>query len=436
MVAVKLYFLFLLVTLCKSKRSLVPQAISQLVQSHFSESSETVQVYYNSERLEILDETLKLLRDEQEVKVTKLGAEIENSENFTYNYKNAIFLVDTMDNYNDYVVSAFQYGKLRDWIYLSLVIYCEGLTRSKVETMITQYSFNTFLIEENEEISLHAMTMYTEKQCDVPQLIQINRFSAQQRKWSTDNYFSLKIENCHGCIINIEFFFQRKGISKVTFSEDGKLIIADGALIEMMKTLSTHLNFTINYPYVYRNDTWIIAIVPLVTVTYDDAFFISDPVYYESDIFVVPSGEPYMPWEKLLLPFDNMTWMWLGTAFTIGFVVILLIRVSRSHSAHEFVIGSNVTTPTLNIVAIFMGIGQGVLPPRNVSRIFLICFIWFSLIMRTAYQGKYFEFITSNVIKKPVATIEEAFDKNFTFYNDATIDNTLTFYDDYRHIKR
>ena len=433
MVAVKVYFLFLLATLCNSKRSYVPQAILQLVQSHFNEKSETVKVYYNSDRLEILDETLKLLGDVKEVEVTKLGAEIESSENFTYNYKNSIFLVDNMDNYKDYVFSAFKYGKSKDWIYLSLVIYCEGLTRSAVETMITQHSFNTFLIEENEEISLHAMTMYTEKECEVPQLIKINRFSVQQRKWTTDKYFSLKIGNLHGCMISIEYFFQRKGLSSVKFSEDGKLVTAEGVLIDMMETLSIHLNFTVDYSG-KENNSWLIATKPHEKMD-QDGFFVTDPVYSESDIFVVPSGEPYTPWEKLYLPFDNMTWMWLGVVFTTAIFVILLIRTSESYSAHEFVIGSNVTTPLLNIVAIFMGIGQGVLPRRNVSRILAICFILFSLIMRTAYQGKYFEFITSHLIKRPVATLEEAFEKNFTFYTDDTIDDQHSFFETHEILK-
>ena len=85
---------------------------------------------------------------------------------------------------------------------------------------------------------------------------------------------------------------------------------------------------------------------------------------------------------------------------------------------YDFVIGSNVKTPTLNVIAIFMGIGQILLPQRNVSRIMFMCFILFSLIMRTAYQGKYFEFLTSDMRKKPTQTTEELKDKNFTVIMD------------------
>ena len=106
--------------------------------------------------------------------------------------------------------------------------------------------------------------------------------------------------------------------------------------------------------------------------------------------------------------------MWLGITFAVAFLVILLIKVSKSASMYEFVIGSNVSTPSLNVIAIFMGIGQILLPQRNVSRFLFINFVLFSLIMRTAYQGKYFEFLTSDMTRKPIQTIEELQDKNDT----------------------
>ena len=106
--------------------------------------------------------------------------------------------------------------------------------------------------------------------------------------------------------------------------------------------------------------------------------------------------------------------MWLGITFAVAFLVIFLIKLSKSTSIYEFIIGSNVATPSLNVVAIFMGIGQILLPQRNVSRFLFMNFILFSLIMRTAYQGKYFEFLTSDMRRKPMQTIEELKIKNFT----------------------
>ena len=83
---------------------------------------------------------------------------------------------------------------------------------------------------------------------------------------------------------------------------------------------------------------------------------------------------------------------------------------------YDFVIGSNVTTPSLNVIAIFMGIGQILLPQRNISRFLFIGFVLFCLIMRTAYQGKYFEFLTTDVRRRPVSQIAELKEKKFTLF--------------------
>ena len=144
----------------------------------------------------------------------------------------------------------------------------------------------------------------------------------------------------------------------------------------------------------------------------------SDPIYSTSNLLIVPPGKFYMPWEKLLMPFDEQTWMWLGITFAIAFFVIILIKLLRSTSMYELVVGSNVVAPALNVVGIFMGIGQILLPRRNVSRFLFMNFILFCLVMRTAYQGKYFEFLTSDIQKKSIATIEEGAEKGFSIYMD------------------
>lgn len=55
------------------------------------------------------------------------------------------------------------------------------------------------------------------------------------------------------------------------------------------------------------------------------------------------------------------------------------------------------------------------LPGRNFARFILMVFILFSLVMRTAYQGKQFEFLQKEMKKKNVQTIDELMLRNYTF---------------------
>ena len=259
------------------------------------------------------------------------------------------------------------------------------------------------------------MTMFTKRQCGEAQLYETNRFSALKGKWTTDEFLDPRMENFYGCQLSIKLGHNELPFLKWEVGVGGK-ILADGVLVKTIEELSVLLNFKINF----TTETVCDLLLDTTTITVEDEYVqpSSNPIFSTSDVFIVPPGESYTPWEKLLLPFDKETWMWLGITFTIASLVVLLILLQRSNSMYDFVIGLNVATPYLNIIGIFMGVSQNVLPHRNVSRFLFTSFILFCLIMRTAYQGKYFEFITGDVRKKPITSIEELKEKNMDVYFD------------------
>lgn len=119
-----------------------------------------------------------------------------------------------------------------------------------------------------------------------------------------------------------------------------------------------------------------------------------------------------------MLPFDDTTWMLFALVFIIAFAVVALLKLSKTSSISTFVFGENVSTPGLNIYAVFMGIGQQTLPFRTIARILLMNLVVFSLIMRTAYQGKFFEFLTTDPHKRSLSSIEDIIEKKFPLYTE------------------
>ena len=426
------YFVFMFMVLCESQGSLVPQAILQLVQSNYGKRSMMIEVFYNSRKVKILGATLKLLKSEKYVKITqidmddlrKFGGPMtckldSNRDCVKLFFYDAIFLFDTVKNYQKFIKKFYSYPS-RIAVEHNHLVHCENGGKNNIQEIITRSTYESFLIEKIDQISLNTMTMFTEKKCRAEQLVEINRFSRMERKWTTEKFFMPRIENFHGCELFIGLWpFRERGlpILSVTAEKNGTKA-ADGAAFDMIVTLSTPLNFTLSHKKVLsyeESKTYDFTIgANALELTLDPYSPSSDPIYSTSDIYVVPPGELYTSWEKLFLPFDWATWMLLGITFATAFLIILLIKVSKSRSIYDFMIGSTMTAPSLNVVAIFMGIGQTLLPQRNVSRFMLMCFILFSLIMRTAYQGKYFEFLTSDMSRKPMQTIEELKDKDFT----------------------
>src|SRR5690349_25032442 len=117
------------------------------------------------------------------------------------------------------------------------------------------------------------------------------------------------------------------------------------------------------------------------------------------------------------MPFDFFTWALIASTFLASFLAILILYFVK-RSIRDFVIGSNVMAPSLNVVQIFFGISQIVVPRTNFARYLTMLFILFCLIIRTAWQGKMYEFMQKDVAKPEPETVEEMIEQGFTFYTE------------------
>jgi len=141
--------------------------------------------------------------------------------------------------------------------------------------------------------------------------------------------------------------------------------------------------------------------------------------------FVIPQGELYTEWEKLFLPFDEATWLLIVMTFAAAFAVIIIISNFAPQFVKNFVFGRNITTPALNVLKIYFGLGQMVLPGRNFARFLLTLFTIWSLIFRTCYQGLLFEFLVGDGRKPAIKTIDELLERNFTYHTLRSHCNSL-----------
>jgi len=129
----------------------------------------------------------------------------------------------------------------------------------------------------------------------------------------------------------------------------------------------------------------------------------------------IPPGDLYTSFEKILLPYDEETWLGLLLTFVIATITVRVIK-SISKNISNLVFGATVQSPTLNIFQAFFGIGQTNLPKNNFGRIILTSFLLWCLVIRTAYQGKLFEFTTTAMRKSEMQNLEELRLNNFTLY--------------------
>jgi hypothetical protein len=119
--------------------------------------------------------------------------------------------------------------------------------------------------------------------------------------------------------------------------------------------------------------------------------------------------------EKLVLPFDQKTWTGLEIIFGMAAIVILIIYRLPEKSI-KIICGISAKKTIFFIFQIFFGISEKKSPKENFSRIVLTSFIFWCMVMRTAYQGKLFEFTTTALKKPEIKTLQDLQLRNFTLY--------------------
>lgn len=311
-------------------------------------------------------------------------------------------------------------------------IYIDSTTMEEIELIIKftfphQYSY--FLFEEGDFIRLMTFVWYTPNKCSTPQLIEVNKFNKASMKWQNKVFKIEKFKNLHGCILNFEFDQgQPEYLIKEAKREGKNLIVKKclGYLCNVAEDIKKSLNFTyvsyIEYDEtrIKINFSWQVTHLNVASRFRDgksSTSWISScmrPIKADNLYIVITPGEKYNGYEKLLLPFDKPTWFYI--AFTFGVAFASVFVASFSQTMRDFVFGPNVPTPGMNIVRALFGISQVQMPVRNFAKFILILLLIFTLIIRTAFQGKMFEFLQKDIRKPTLETIEELMEQSYTFF--------------------
>jgi hypothetical protein len=145
-------------------------------------------------------------------------------------------------------------------------------------------------------------------------------------------------------------------------------------------------------------------------------FFEFTSAYYDALIyFVVPPGRDYTSFEKLIYPFELTSWIFILMFLLIGIFVIFIIE-RRSIIIQNFVFANDVKSPYLNMLNGIIGGSQHVLPKYNFARFILMNFLLYSIVIRTLYQGSFFELLKSNKRHEPAQTIDEMIERDYKFF--------------------
>lgn len=305
------------------------------------------------------------------------------------------------------------------------------LQQNKIETTanemtdILQYEY--FIIEEEFYIRIMTFIWYSPEMCSEPQLIEVNRFDKSIRKWLKKTFIIEKFQNFHGC--ELVFGIRAQGVSGDYTILGDEIFKTFGYNLKIAEELSRSLNYVAMYNPEYSDgsffDEYLLVDFVFSLGSINEHYYYSQsnqkpPFYTYPYIFlpntmIVPPGQEYNTYEKLLLPFDLATWALILFTLLAAFLTIIIVSLTTK-SIRDFVFGSNIASPSLNVAMIFFGSPQFNLPKHNFARFLTMLFVLYSMIIRTAWQGKMFEFMQKKMTKDAVRSVDEMIEKNFTFY--------------------
>jgi hypothetical protein len=265
-----------------------------------------------------------------------------------------------------------------------------------------------FLMNETEtSIELVSSFMFTEKKCKANQLKTINRFSVKRTmQWKKSIFYPKKYQDFHSCSLSV-CYDQRIGLKAIERT--------------IIHQLSDFYNFKIVIKaFDAMNKTAAIAgncdlVMLQIPNTRDTRYIVSVTLESQNLKFVVPPGNPYSTFEKMFMMFDIQLWIAIIATLFACCGTIQVVNL-MSPKVQDFVFGSKIQTPTLNLFNTFLCGGQNKTPGRNFARFVLMLFILWSLIIRTCYQSNLYEFLQKDLREATIQSIEELYEKNFTYF--------------------
>jgi hypothetical protein len=139
-------------------------------------------------------------------------------------------------------------------------------------------------------------------------------------------------------------------------------------------------------------------------------------IFKNLEYTVVFTPEYYFTnYEKLLLPFDFITWILVLNVIVLTFLFFITLN-NLSNFIYKYCLGNESKVDSINIIGIVFGISMLRSPRKNFLRITLSIFIIFCLIMRTAYQGVFFKMMTNDMKPKAPETIDELNEREYTIF--------------------
>ena len=300
-------------------------------------------------------------------------------------------------------------------------------------------SHEYFLVNQRNIIKLITVEIFNHKHCNEPIVEILNTFYKPVQKWDKMLENHKKFRNFNGCNLlvldafgpTLYFKAQSDKVFKCISQQDETCYYyiawlaahseLQGSTVDLFQIVQKIGNFQsifkIKKVKIIDQNLKRFAKIETQSLIFNQTlncgYFPTALILDSSYMFAVTLSESFTNYEKMLLPFDKVTWIILILTFTTAFTVVFVLKF-LDRRVRNAIVGMRISSPGLNIIHVFFGIAQMRLPVASIPRFLLMMFITFCLIFRTCYQSKLFEFMTSDVRKPLPSTVGDLIKQNYT----------------------
>jgi hypothetical protein len=339
--------------------SFAPHAIKAVIDEYFAQNVFEIEVVIfgkdHGQAEKIIEKLLRLEISTIPMKISKTTG--EHSADKLKLDKPSILLFDSPENFrkNKHRI-VFQHGQV---VFHPHLVYIPNATMDDIQVVANRnYTIDKtiFLVNETRDsIELATSFMFTPDACHRNQFKVINRFTRHRKQWENSNFFLEKYKNFYGCPLDF-------GLNNKT-------------------TFEKELNYTVKLSgkEVFVNDTMTYSVIKILT--HKSLVAGSFIVEMNPRKIYIPPGELYGDYEKMLLPFDRFTWIAIAMTTLVSILTILAIKL-KPPEIQNVVFGEGNRSPLMNFISILINGPQHGNLRQNAPRIWLLTFLFWSMIFR------------------------------------------------------
>jgi hypothetical protein len=296
--------------------------------------------------------------------------------------------------------------------------------------------FNVIIIFEDINEHLQIFTFFpfrSSTDCSNTTPVLINKFVNQTFTEGIENIFPSKMTNLQQCEVKVATSDSKPPYIFKRISRSGKEKFS-GRDFELLSVLSHNLNFKVNFTllsefgcilerngkdgvmkHLEKNKSDIAIVDCWLRLARLELFDATTTYFYEKVVMVFPMEPELSSFRKMFYPLAIDSWIMLVSYLAVGVLSIFFINF-LSRKIQNFVIGEHVKYPYMNMLIGIVGQAQNKIPSTNFARFLLMNFLLFSLVIRTAYQGKLYQVMKSEIKFSEPKSINEMSERGYKFF--------------------